>query len=149
MDIMCHLSIRQDFKFLYRTWVASSILLIKFSLDNHIFTCPFSCLIISFLINQWDRISWYLSSCCAPCFLFVFFFFDFFLIFFIYVGVRASLRAPRLISRPTEHPANPVDMQGIAGVTGVHMRTRTQEQQEETSPSYRQAMLSVCWSSYW
>ena len=30
--------------------------------------------------------------------------------FFIYVDVRASLRAPRLIPRPTEHPANPVGM---------------------------------------
>jgi hypothetical protein len=29
---------------------------------------------------------------------------------FIYVGVRASLRAPQLIPRPTEHPANPVSM---------------------------------------
>jgi hypothetical protein len=35
---------------------------------------------------------------------------DFFFFFLIYVGVRASLRAPRLISRPTEHPANSVGM---------------------------------------
>jgi len=28
----------------------------------------------------------------------------------IYVGVRTSLRAPRLITRPIEHPANPVSM---------------------------------------
>jgi hypothetical protein len=31
-------------------------------------------------------------------------------LFLIYVSVRASLRAPRLIPRPTEHPANPVGM---------------------------------------
>jgi hypothetical protein len=30
--------------------------------------------------------------------------------FLIYVGVRASLRALRLIPQPTEHPANPVGM---------------------------------------
>jgi hypothetical protein len=36
---------------------------------------------------------------------FFFFFFN-----FIYVGVRTSLRAPRLIPRSTEHPANPVSM---------------------------------------
>jgi len=30
--------------------------------------------------------------------------------FFIYVDVRANLRAPRLIARPIEHPANPVSM---------------------------------------
>jgi len=30
--------------------------------------------------------------------------------FFIYMGVRASLRAPQLIPRLTEHPANPVGM---------------------------------------
>jgi hypothetical protein len=35
---------------------------------------------------------------------------SFFIFFFFYVGVRASLRVPRLISRPTEHPANPVGM---------------------------------------
>jgi hypothetical protein len=38
------------------------------------------------------------------------YYYYFFYFFFIYVGVRVSLRAPRLISRPTEHPANPVDM---------------------------------------
>jgi len=32
------------------------------------------------------------------------------LFFFIYVGVRASLRAPQLIPRFTEHPTNPVDI---------------------------------------
>jgi len=32
------------------------------------------------------------------------------LFFLIYVSVWASLRVPRLISRPTEHPANPVGM---------------------------------------
>jgi hypothetical protein len=31
-----------------------------------------------------------------------------FLFFFITQGVRASLHAPRLILRPTEHPASPV-----------------------------------------
>ena len=31
-------------------------------------------------------------------------------IFLIYVSVRASLRAPRLIPRPTEYPTNPVSM---------------------------------------
>jgi hypothetical protein len=28
-------------------------------------------------------------------------------------------------------------------MTGVHMKTRTQEQQEETSPSYRQAKTLI------
>ena len=37
-----------------------------------------------------------------------FFFFSFF--FFIYVSVRASLRAPRLILRPTEYPANSMNI---------------------------------------
>jgi len=35
---------------------------------------------------------------------FIFFF------LFIYMGVRDNLRAPQLIARPTEHPANPMSM---------------------------------------
>ena len=40
--------------------------------------------------------------------------------FFITRSVRASLRVPRLISGPTEHPASPVDREDTTGVTGVH-----------------------------
>jgi len=39
-----------------------------------------------------------------------YYYYYYFFLLFIYVGVRASLRVPRLISRPTEHPANPVSM---------------------------------------
>ena len=44
------------------------------------------------------------NSCCRRSILAPFFF------YFIYMGVRVSLRAPQLIPRPTEHPANPVGM---------------------------------------
>jgi hypothetical protein len=33
-----------------------------------------------------------------------------FFFYFFYVDIRVSLHAPRLITRPTKHPANPVSM---------------------------------------